>query len=264
MRASGSDRAAGNLGLSAARKAPEDVRHRNEPTVPEWTDVSGGVDDRAHPAEPVYDRATSQPNEALRPHEYLNPSTGLLDQRGGFEGALATADHRDLLVTEVVEPAVLTGVGYKIGRQVCELCGSPCKGRDPACHDDATCVQLLAVDEDESKNPAVTFDSRDETAVDIRDDAALHPIAILNEAFNGHGRGEAGASRAFEGVERQLAIEVGDIRCAPIRTEQHARWHRAPERHRLPENTDIGPCCTQMSRSCQPVRAGSNDGDIDG
>ena len=81
-------------------------------------------------------------------------------------------------------------------------------------------------------------------------------VAVVDEARPaGPGRANRLAGLGAVAVQRQRAVVLGDARRRPVRAQQHAVGHRAPERHRVAAQSHLYAGAAQVRRGREAVGA---------
>jgi hypothetical protein len=237
------------------------VRPLGEPVEGERPDAGRGSELLAQPI----DRGPPGPGTAAQPMhvaaaDELDVGTRLVQQRCGFAGALTASEHRDAAAAEGAEITVLAGVARKLrgdigkGIRPKRLAAKSGRDYDPA-RMDACAIHGL-----DAETVTGGFEPRDHPRIYLGDGGALEPHSVIDESLERERLAPHEAARGGEGVEGELAMRIGDVRCTPRRSQLHALRHVVPpERHRFAEHPGRDTPFDEMSRGRQTIGAGADD-----
>ena len=238
-----------------------------DPIVREGADLRGRdqhiAEQRAHRlAQAAALIRVGVPNQTAAADDF-DVGAGFMQDRRGFAGALAAADHGHALAFVAFGVGVFAGMADELARQPVELRRPVFVAEQALRHHHAFGEEGIAAIEHETETAIERLNALHDAAVDIGRNVFLEPDAVVDKILDRQKLGHFHAGFAVIFVEREPAARLADMGGNPRRAQQHAFGHViAPERQRLTEHADRHVGGAQMRGDGEPVRAGANDSDV--
>lgn len=226
--------------LKGAGKATEQVGASHKMAKPGLPNVRRRVEHSGNRLEGVEPFLTPEPAHKRSADEDLYIRSGFVEQRSGFQGALATANDHDFFFGKGGEVAVVARMRGQFMRNVLELFRVPCEGLDSCRDDHAASLPNFATFGGETKAGAIFFHAFDLSGVGVRHGLGLKPAAVVDEAIQRQRGSDGVSSRRLVTLQGEILIRVGEVGTRQRRAKKHEFGHMSfPERHGLAKNADV-------------------------